>query len=51
MHELFVVAESASATAKRDLSKLPILLSPSDISHREDKMNLLPIAVAQNKQI
>lgn len=49
--EPFVIAESASAAAKGDLSKLSVLLSPSDILHRGDKMNLLPVAEAQTKQI
>lgn len=47
-----MIAESASAAAaKGDLSKLSVLLSPSDILHRGDKMNLLPVAEAQTKQI
>lgn len=45
------MAESASAAAKGDLSKLSALLSPSDVLHRGDKMNLLPVAEAQTKQI
>lgn len=51
MSELFVIAESASAAAKGDSSKLSTLLSPSAILHREDKINLLPVNVAQTKQI
>lgn len=46
-----MIAESASAAAKGDLSKLSVLPSPSDILHRVDKMNLLAVAEAQTKQI
>lgn len=51
VQEPFVIAESASAAAKGDLSKLSVLLSPSDNLHRVDRMNLLPVAEAQTKQI
>lgn len=45
-----MIAESASAAGKGDLSKLSVLLSPSDILHRVDKMNLLPVAEAQTSR-
>lgn len=47
----FVIAESASAAAEGDSSKLSVLLSPSEILHRVDKINLLPVAVAKTRQI